>query len=290
MGATVRLGDGIGIAATRANVVKGHLHVTAPPSPSADPAPLRPRARAALVPQADPTEKFAFIVEWLDPHSGLTRRYQFLYWPATRDVEMFDLKNRRAFLKKTPIPTLAMEDLFLGAVVAVYARQLKVVEFGDAFTEARFATTRQRAYAVVPERFAKQIGKTINAFQKSGFSVAAIKMVAGKGTGLALVADGAVEKLRSMLPELEQHFGAECVSVSKSVEAAATMEAEFQTAPASCKLDGSTTLCLVKPSAMEHLGLVMDKIVSTTDGDGQEFVIVGAKTFALDRVAALEFY
>jgi nucleoside diphosphate kinase len=41
---------------------------------------------------------------------------------------------------------------------------------------------------------------------------------------------------------------------------------------------------------MEHLGLVMDKIVSTTDGDGQEFVIVGAKTFALDRVAALEFY
>lgn len=229
-------------------------------------------------------------MEWLDPHSGLTRRYQFLYWPATRDVEMFDLKNRRAFLKKTPIPTLAMEDLFLGAVVAVYARQLKVVEFGDAFTEQRFATTRQRAYAVVSEKFAKQLGKTINAFQKSGFSVADLKMVAGKGTGLALVADGAVEKLRSMLPELEQHFGAECVSASESVEAAAAMEAEFQTAPASCKLDGSTTLCLVKPSAMEHLGLVMDKIVSTTDGDGGSFAIVGAKTFALDRVAALEFY
>jgi hypothetical protein len=207
LGATVRLGDGIGIAATRANVVKGHLHVTAPPSPSADPRPFHLARAPPLVPQADPTEKFAFIVEWLDPHSGLTRRYQFLYWPATRDVEMFDLKNRRAFLKKTPIPTLAMEDLFLGAVVAVYARQLKVVEFGDAFTEQRFATTRQRAYAVVPERFAKQLGKTINAFQKSGFSVADLKMVAGKGTGLALVADGAVEKLRSMLPELEQHFG-----------------------------------------------------------------------------------
>ena len=40
---------------------------------------------------------------------------------------------------------------------------------------------------------------------------------------------------------------------------------------------------------MEHLGLVMDKIVSTSDGDAA-FVIVGAKTFALDRVAALEFY
>ena len=234
-------------------------------------------------------------MEWLDPHSGLTRRYQFLYGPATRDVEMFDLKNRRAFLKKTPIPTLAVSDLFLGAVVAVYARQLKVVEFGDAFTERRFATTRQRAYAVVPERFAKQLGKTINAFQKSGFVVADLKMVAGKGTGLALVADGAVEKLRALLPELEAHFGAGCASVSASVEDAATTEAEFLASPASCTLDGSTTLCLVKPSAMEHLGLVMDKIVSTSDGDDtrddtRAFVIVGAKTFTLDRVAALEFY
>ena len=55
-------------------------------------------------------------------------------------------------------------------------------------------------------------------------------------------------------------------------------------APATARLNDSTTLCLVKPSAMEHLGLVLDGI--TSGG----FEITGAKSFALDRVAALEFY
>jgi nucleoside-diphosphate kinase len=94
---------------------------------------------------------------------------------------MFDLKNRRAFLKKTAIPGIATGDLFLGAVVAVYARQLKVVEFGDAFTERAFAVSRQRAFAVVPETHASTLGKTTHAFQSSGFAVADVKMVSGKG-------------------------------------------------------------------------------------------------------------
>ena len=228
--------------------------------------------------------RYAFLVEWLDPHSGLTRRYQFLYWPSTREVEMFDLKNRRAFLKKTAVPGIATSDLFLGAVVAVYARQLKVVEFGDAFTERAFAASRQRAFAVVPDAHVATLGKTTHAFQSSGFAVADVKMVSGKGTGLALVADGAIDKLNALVPELEAHFGAGCVVAFASVEEAAAAEAEFVKAPATARLDGSTTLCLVKPSAMEHLGLVLDGI--TSGG----FEITGAKSFALDRVAALEFY
>ena len=38
--------------------------------------PIVPR----LHPQED--ERYCFIVEWLDPHSGLTMRYQMLYGPA----------------------------------------------------------------------------------------------------------------------------------------------------------------------------------------------------------------
>ena len=254
--------------------------------PSADPIgpPGFERALGRALTQADPTEKFAFIVEWLDPHSGLPRRYQFLYWPATRDVEMFDLKNRRAFLKKTAVPSLAVSDLFIGAIVPVYARQLKVVAFGDAFTERAFAVSRQRTFLLVPAAATPSLGKIVNAAQKSGFAVADLKMVAGKGTGMALVADGAVQKLEDLVPELEAHFGAGCASAAAGVEAAAKAEADFLAEPATARMDGSTTLCLVKPSAMEHLGLVIDGVQSGG------FEITGAKSFALDRVAALEFY
>ena len=101
---------------------------------------------------------------------------------------------------------------------------------------------------------------------------------------IQLVADGAVQKLEDLVPELEAHFGAGCASAAAGVEAAAKAEADFLAEPATARMDGSTTLCLVKPSAMEHLGLVIDGVQSGG------FEITGAKSFALDRVAALEFY
>ena len=33
-------------------------------------------------------ERFAFLVEWLDGNSGITWKYQLLYFPETREVEM----------------------------------------------------------------------------------------------------------------------------------------------------------------------------------------------------------
>jgi len=228
-------------------------------------------------------------VEWLDPHSGLTRRYQFLYWPSTREVEMYDLKNRRAFLKKTAIPTLLSRDLFLGAVVAVYSRQLRVVEFGDQFTEETFSVSRQRSFCVIPRAFTQtSLGKIVNALQKSGFAIADVKMCES-GTGVALVAENAVQKALSLRVELERHFGEGCAACASSSAEAAAMEAEFVSSPAIANADGSSTLCLVKPSAMEHLGLVLDGI---TNGDATRggFAVTGLKSFALDRVSASEFF
>ena len=50
--------------------------------------PIVPR----LHPQED--ERYCFIVEWLDPHSGLTMRYQMLYGPADCSVEMVRTRTR----------------------------------------------------------------------------------------------------------------------------------------------------------------------------------------------------
>ena len=246
--------------------------------------PVHSQNQNPSIPQDDPTEKFAFVVEWFDPHSGLTRRYQFLFWPLSREVAMYDLKNKRAFLKKTQVPGLASADLFIGATVAVYSRQLKVVEFGDEFTESRFSISRQKTFAVVSETSSDSLGKIINALTKSGFAIASLKMSEGKGVGVSLVSDGAVDKLLNLLPELETHFGSGCVTVADDPATATAMELTFEHLPATAKLDGTTTLCLIKPSAMEHLGLVLDEIT------GNGFTVSGAKTFTLDRASALEFY
>ena len=213
----------------------------------------------------------------------------------------YDIKNRRPFLKKTKIPTVTMDTLHMGAVVTVYSRQLKIVEYGDSHTEAAFSLARQQTLCVVKPGAVHLAGKVINASQKSGFSVARVKMAqlssaqasamfgeasvaelsSGPSVGVSLVGDDAVSSFKALAKELVSSLG-DCVVYSESADAVASQtSAYFANAPA-CRL-ADTALCLVKPSSMDHLGLVVDAVMASG------FTMTGASTFTLDRVDAVEF-
>ena len=229
----------------------------------------------------------------------------------------YDIKNRRPFLKKTKIPTVTMDTLHMGAVVTVYSRQLKIVEYGDTHTEAAFSLARQQTLCVVKPGAVHLAGKVINASQKSGFSVARVKMAqlssaeasamfgeasvaelssgpsvgvslvsatelsSGPSMGVSLVGDDAVSSFKALAKELVSSLG-DCVVYSESADAVASQtSAYFANAPA-CRL-ADTALCLVKPSAVDHLGLVVDAVMASG------FTMTGASTFTLDRVDAVEF-
>jgi hypothetical protein len=70
------------------------------------------------------------------------------------------------------------------------------------------------------------------------------------------------------------HFGDICVASSADADVAD--ELGYFNLPSVSKL-ADTTLCLVKPSAMEHLGLVLDGITNAG------FAITGLQSFHLDR-------
>ena len=213
----------------------------------------------------------------------------------------YDIKNRRPFLKKTKIPTVTMDTLHMGAVVTVYSRQLKIVEYGDSHTEAAFSLARQQTLCVVKPGAVHLAGKVINASQKSGFSVARVKMAqlssaeasamfgeasatelsSGPSMGVSLVGDDAVSSFKALAKEIVSSLG-DCVVYSESADAVASQtSAYFANAPA-CRL-ADTALCLVKPSSMDHLGLVVDAVMASG------FTMTGASTFTLDRVDAVEF-
>lgn len=77
------------------------------------------------------------------------------------------------------------------------------------------------------------------------------------------------------------HFGEVCVCSSSDGDVA--NELNYFNLPSASKL-ADTTLCLVKPSAMDHLGLVLDGITAAG------FQITGLQSFNLDRPNAMEFY
>ena len=224
----------------------------------------------------------------------------------------YDIKNRRPFLKKTRIPTVTMDTLHMGAVVTVYSRQLKIVEYGDAHTENAFSLARQSTLCVVKPGAVHLAGKVINAAQKSGFAVARVKMASlsrddaadlirsssssslsdpigvaaelatGPSVGVALVGDNAVDSFKRLVQtELVPALG-DCVWCADSAEYADAKISAYFAKPASCRLS-NTSLAIVKPSAMANLGLVMDAVCDAG------FAMTGAASFTLDRVDAVEF-
>lgn len=54
----------------------------------------------------------------------------------------YDIKNKKTFLKRCEYPGLQLKDIFMGATLNVYSRQLKVIDFADEFTRSKFEQQR----------------------------------------------------------------------------------------------------------------------------------------------------
>ena len=83
---------------------------------------------------------YSFLAEWFDPLPQLTRQYRLKYFKDANEAEMIDLKTKRLFLKRSPCPeSMSLKDLYVGAKVVLYGRDLTLVDYGDESTRSRLA-------------------------------------------------------------------------------------------------------------------------------------------------------
>merc|ERR1712151_50134 len=172
-------------------------------------------------------EKYIFEVDWYDQQADLVRKYQVVYLPVVKSIEMYDVKNKRIFLKRQEIPTLQLDDFFIGAQVTINSRVLKVTDYGDIFTRRRFETERERTFAMIKPDAYTAMGKIVDAVAANGLVINKLKMSRfskktagefyaehqGKGfysdlegfitsdvvVGMELVGPGAVKKWREVI-------------------------------------------------------------------------------------------
>ena len=60
------------------------------------------------------------------------------------------MKNQRVFLRRTRYEGLQQQDLFVGSLVNVFSRQLKLVDYGDQYTANKLGSKKERYAAVGP--------------------------------------------------------------------------------------------------------------------------------------------
>lgn len=89
---------------------------------------------------------------------------------------MYDVKLERIFLKRQEIPTLQLDDLFIGSQVTVLSRVLRVTDYGDIFTRRRFESTRERTFAMIKPDAYTAMGKVIDAVSANGMVINKLKM------------------------------------------------------------------------------------------------------------------
>ena len=70
-----------------------------------------------------------------------------------------------------------MAQLFKGSIITVYSRQLKIVEYADAFTERQFARTSQFTVAMVMQEAMGDLGKIVDSVQRDGFVITEMRLL-----------------------------------------------------------------------------------------------------------------
>ena len=71
---------------------------------------------------------------------------------------------------------MTQDELFIGSIITVYARQLKLVEYGDLFTRQKFESHRQKTFAMIKPDAYTNTGKIIDAIYQNGFVISKLKM------------------------------------------------------------------------------------------------------------------
>jgi nucleoside-diphosphate kinase len=69
-----------------------------------------------------------------------------------------------------------MDLLFIGATVTIYARQLKITEYGDVHTRKKFESEKQRTFAMIKPDAYTNLGKIIDATYANGYSINKLRM------------------------------------------------------------------------------------------------------------------
>uniref|UniRef100_A0A8C6KV48 Nucleoside diphosphate kinase homolog 7 n=1 Tax=Nothobranchius furzeri TaxID=105023 RepID=A0A8C6KV48_NOTFU len=121
-------------------------------------------------------DRYAFLAEWFDQHASLLRRFLLFFYITDGSVEMYDLKNRKKYLKRTKCDSVNQEDLFVGNRLNIFSRQLHLVDYGDQFTANKLGSEKERTLALIKPDMVSKIGDILELINASKLMVTKAKM------------------------------------------------------------------------------------------------------------------
>ena len=148
-------------------------------------------------------ESYGFMTEWHDPQADILRYYTltlFVQPPGStspNEVQMFDVKQKRTFLRRTPVEGIGLADLIVGGTVTVFSRLLKITGYMDARTREVLTAKRQTLTLKLSANGFRSTGEMISCVNGTGLTVAKLRLIDEGGPTVVceMVGDDAQAKL-----------------------------------------------------------------------------------------------
>jgi hypothetical protein len=144
------------------------------------------------------------MTEWHDPQADILRYYSltlFVQPPGSsspNEVQMFDTKQKRTFLRRTPIDNITLADMVVGGTVTIFARLLKITGYTDQRTKEILMSRRQILTVVLNKEGYQLAGSLFSGVAMAGLTISKCRLIDSMGgpTVVAeIVGDNAAETL-----------------------------------------------------------------------------------------------
>ncbi|XP_077298238.1 nucleoside diphosphate kinase homolog 7 isoform X2 [Arctopsyche grandis] len=180
------------------------------------------------------SEKFSFIGEWYDHNTNLTQNFVVHYFPSDSSIELFDVKNRKTFLRRSIVEGLSADEFHIDGSIKVYARLIKLTDYGNEYTKRKLGKSVERAFAMIKPVSNDHLGDIIQCIQDRNYKIKQLKMslltkdsalqacqsirddqnlesilndiTSGPVIGLELVCQNAVQRWNSDMSEINTHL------------------------------------------------------------------------------------
>ncbi|XP_031830684.1 nucleoside diphosphate kinase homolog 7 [Nomia melanderi] len=125
----------------------------------------------------DHNEKYIFEAEWYDKIAGILKNFYLFYYPYDNTVELFDIKARKTFLRRTTCEGIQAKDFYVGAIVTIFSRNIKITDYADCATRTKLQMKMQKTFAMVKSDALDYLGEILKRTVSCDFHIANIKMV-----------------------------------------------------------------------------------------------------------------
>ncbi|XP_063395284.1 nucleoside diphosphate kinase 7 [Cydia fagiglandana] len=120
-------------------------------------------------------DKYSFVGEWYDSQASVTRRYNVFYYPYDDTVEMFDLKNRKTFVRRVKVNGISLDKFCIGGTLLILGRLIKIVDFACEYTRKKLQIDMEVTFAMIKPIPTNIAGKIVTQLNGHGLRISKMK-------------------------------------------------------------------------------------------------------------------